>query len=434
MSVSSRAARPTPSTKRGESRLPAEEWQLQILRELHQKQPHPSVEQRRLLATQTGLNAKWIANWFKKANSAPKKAEGLAKDAPSRPRVAATTINGSGHSAKSVGVAEPSSSGGSLSADAVANSFLSGGVRVSDSAKSTPSSHGGPQAWEHRTAASDLQANRESPAFCYPAALISTRPHPTVLYSQQGTGVNLLRTTPIYSTTSFQLASSLGSMIVQPADPRGPPTSSETTQLRDPYQDLGRQSPPALAYPEDSQRDPISTLVAARMHSGSSVLDSDPVVPQLSLGPLPSMYWFLFDKDDSSVEDASRSPSRLLGSADVTAAPRVANPTPISFLARWGDMLALERRIRSSFEANLRQVRQAQPLESGGLAKPDDQETFLIKSDHDLGESTPTCLDRPQSAGDAPDEQRLSPTSSLSSIFGEPCDEDIPLLSDTRVE
>lgn len=49
----------------------------------------------------------------------------------------------------------------------------------------------------------------------------------------------------------------------------------------------------------------------------------------------------------------------------------------------------------------------------------------MFLRDCEIGERTPTCLDRSQSAGDAQDEQRLSPTSSLSSIFGEPCDEDI---------
>ena len=328
-------------------------------------------------------------------NSTPKrKAGGLATGAPSKLRVTATPINGSDHSAKPASVAEESSSsGGSLSADrdTVANSFVSGAV--SDSARSTSSHSGGPQTWEHPTAVSDLQENRENPAFCShsqgalnSAALTS---HLTVLYSQQRT-VDPLRTTPIYSTTSFQLASSLGSMI--PADPRGSPTtSSETTQFRAPRQDLGYQSPPspALAYPEGSQHDAISTLVAARMHSGSSSV-LDPVAPQPSSAPLPSMYWFLFDKDDNSVdphaEDASsRSPSRLLGSADIAAAaPRVANPTPISFLARWEDMLALERRIRSSFETNLRQAKQAQPSESGLTKLDDHQETFLIRSGKDL--------------------------------------------------
>ncbi|KAI9512385.1 hypothetical protein F5148DRAFT_898393 [Russula earlei] len=66
--------------KRGESML-AEEWQLQILWELHQKLPHPTVEQRRLLATQTGLDVKWITRWFMRVNRASK----------SKPRPTATT-------------------------------------------------------------------------------------------------------------------------------------------------------------------------------------------------------------------------------------------------------------------------------------------------------------------------------------------------------
>jgi hypothetical protein len=310
-------------------------------------------------------------------NSAPKrKAEGLENGAATQPQAAATTISGSGHSSKLASVAEPSSSGGTLS-DTVANSFLSG--VVSDSARST-SPHGGSQAWGHNAVASGLQANRERTVICsrsqgaYPPL---TRSHPAVLYSQRT--VNPLRTTPIYPTSSFQHASSLSSMIAQPADPRGPHTSSEPMQPCYPYQDVGCHSP-ALMYPGDSQHSPISTVAAARIHSDSSALD--PVVPQPSLAPPPSMYWFLFDNDDNSVglhKDASRSPSRPLGNADNIAPRTAANPTPISFLAKWEDMLVLERRIRSSFEANLGQIKQTQPLESG-QTNQDDQEVSMKES------------------------------------------------------
>lgn len=39
-------------TEHSESPL---EWQLLILQELHKKKPRPTVEQRKLLATETGL-------------------------------------------------------------------------------------------------------------------------------------------------------------------------------------------------------------------------------------------------------------------------------------------------------------------------------------------------------------------------------------------
>ena len=55
VSMSSRSRRSTASNERHEPRQPAEEWQLRILWELHKEQPRPTVEQRRLLATQTGL-------------------------------------------------------------------------------------------------------------------------------------------------------------------------------------------------------------------------------------------------------------------------------------------------------------------------------------------------------------------------------------------
>jgi hypothetical protein len=53
--MSSHSRQSTLSNERVESQQPPEEWQLQILLEQHKKQPRPTVEQRRLLVTQTGL-------------------------------------------------------------------------------------------------------------------------------------------------------------------------------------------------------------------------------------------------------------------------------------------------------------------------------------------------------------------------------------------
>jgi hypothetical protein len=314
-------------------------------------------------------------------NSTPKtKAEGLANGASSQLQAAATIISGSDHSSKLANVTEQSLSGGTLP-DSVAKSFLSG--VVSDGARST-SPRGGPHAWEHLNVAFDLQANRERAVFsshprdAHPA--VTTRSHPAVLYSQHT--VNPLQTSSVYSTPSFHHTSPLSSMIAQPADPRGPHTSPEPMQSPYLYEDVGGQSP-ALACPGNSQHDSIPILAAAaRMHSGSSVLD--PVTPQPSLAPLPSMYWFLFDNDDNSVgprKDASRSPSKLLGNADIIVpAPRpAANPMPISFLARWEDMLALEHRIRSSFDTNLQQMKQVQPTEADQAKQGGDQEVSSLK-------------------------------------------------------
>jgi len=64
-----------------------------------------------------------------------------------------------------------------------------------------------------------------------------------------------------------------------------------------------------------------------------------PTVPSESSAPLPSMYWLLFDMELDSVVDRER--------GDVVMKPHV-TPTPISFFAKWEDMLALERRTRSS--------------------------------------------------------------------------------------
>jgi hypothetical protein len=78
------------------------------------------------------------------------------------------------------------------------------------------------------------------------------------------------------------------------------------------------------------------------------------------------MYWLLFDTDhDSSVDgqrdDGSRSSSRPLLGNDRMMALQQVTPTPVSFLAKWEDMLALERLIRSaSHNAKLVQLGQAQ--------------------------------------------------------------------------
>jgi len=60
VSVSSHSGQPMPNNEPDESQQPAE-WQLRILWELHKKQPRPTAEQRRLLATQTGL---YVARGF----------------------------------------------------------------------------------------------------------------------------------------------------------------------------------------------------------------------------------------------------------------------------------------------------------------------------------------------------------------------------------
>jgi len=86
-----------------------------------------------------------------------------------------------------------------------------------------------------------------------------------------------------------------------------------------------------------------------------------------SSAPLPSMYWLLFDTELDSDVDRERDDvvSRSRGMME----PHV-TPTPISFFAKWEDMLALERRIRSSqavhaVESN--RTRQQSGTGKGGL-------------------------------------------------------------------
>ena len=72
--------------------------------------------------------------------------------------------------------------------------------------------------------------------------------------------------------------------------------------------------------------------------------------PFESPAPPPSMYWLLFDTELDSVVDQERDDVVTRSSSsgnDRMMEPHV-TPTPISFFAKWEDMLALECRIRSS--------------------------------------------------------------------------------------
>jgi hypothetical protein len=335
--------------------------------------------------------------------------ESLANGAPSQPQASATTCSSvSDHSLKPASVAtelRSSRSGGIPTPSvAVANSLLSG-VVSSDSARST-SPHSSTQPWEeHPIIASELEVNvnreRERTVFCShsqgapPAALSVTRSDPATLYSQYSTANPLRTNNPVYSNPSFQHISPLGNMISHAADPPGRRTESEPTiHHRYHYQDDIRCQSPTLAFPEQaaaSQHDDpnLLTLEAARMHSDNSVV-LDRVAPgappaQSPLAPIPSMYWFLFDNDGNSAgpyrddDDASHESSRLLGNG------ASANPTPISFLAKWEDMLVLERRIRSSFDANLQQMKQAQLSSELGQIKQGNQD--VVSSLNESGKS-----------------------------------------------
>ena len=137
---------------------------------------------------------------------------------------------------------------------------------------------------------------------------------------------------------------------------------SESPALAPAFMDLGhalRNLGPAAAAAA------AAATAATRTHASIDlplVPDLDPDTAQLgpSSDPLPSIYWLLFDMDCDSIDQlrngnvTSLSPPKFpSGSADGTgtALPQhgsVVPPTPVSFMAKWEDVLALDRRIRSS--------------------------------------------------------------------------------------
>lgn len=109
----------------------------------------------------------------------------------------------------------------------------------------------------------------------------------------------------------------------------------------------------------------LGPAAATRTHASTGLpvvpdLDSDTAQLGPSSVPLPSIYWLLFDMDCDSIDQlrdgnvSSLSPPKLpSGNADGTgiALPQhssVVAPTPVSFMAKLEDILALDHRIRSS--------------------------------------------------------------------------------------
>jgi hypothetical protein len=286
-------------------------------------------------------------------------------------------------------VSEPTASGTSppslFSAASENHTFLSsrsGVVPESGRFATGPYRNDLPQSWEpeleHPTVApADLQANREHPISypraqsANPAAAALPRPHPDLVERSQQT-LRIL-TSPVHLASPFRHGTSSSSAgtadAVQSINSRGPHTSPSPGPLQARYAHLNLVSEPlGTAYTESgrTQRDLGPEAEAAR-RTQVDLSIPDLVAPQLgpSSAPLPSIYWFLFDLDHDSVDqqqdDVSRSSSRpLLG----MGAPHV-TPTPVSFLAKWEDMLALERQIRSSsHNTKLVQSKQAQAVRS----------------------------------------------------------------------
>ncbi|KAH9997925.1 hypothetical protein BJV77DRAFT_1065013 [Russula vinacea] len=281
-----------------QSPLAAEEWQLRILWEMHKKQPRPTAEQRRLLATQTGLDAKWITRWFKRANS-PSKSK-----ARSMPPNSAEPIVASGTSP-------------SLFGDSLGHTFLfpgSDGVAP----ESGRSGSAATLELEYPDASPNLQANREHTIF-YPhpqgANPALPQPHPDLVKHSQQT-LEIL-TSPVFLASPFKMVPHLpaqhGRAICQI---HGPHTSPSPGPLQTRYAHLNYVSESlAPAYSTEfghPQRNLGPALAeaetAASTHVDAGFSAPDLVSPQLgpSSDPHLSMYWLLFDKDHDSSVDGQR--------------------------------------------------------------------------------------------------------------------------------
>ena len=217
---------------------------------------------------------------------------------------------------------------------------------------------------------SDLSKNGDHVVLCSSsndARLARVSESPSALLHSQHT-VNSCATRLGYDLASpLQLASSTSSFFSdsQPPSTCGSHPPQSSVQTRYFHATLGGFHSAGPTYPKCTAQD--SRPASACIHPDSSIPTH--VVSQPPLVPLPSIYWLLFDSDEHSIEghnDTLRgsplSPPGELGGSGVAVASQ-ASATPVSFLARWEDLLTLERSVRSSFIKNLCQARQAQPPE-----------------------------------------------------------------------
>jgi hypothetical protein len=285
------------------------------------------------------------------------------------------------------------------SGDAMGDAFLfssPGSGVISDGVRSLVTSLHHTGAEHPPVSPSDLQANRESPMFylhpqgpphtVFPSSHLPVSVDPAVRFQQSPLGTAAASdpyltlpspSSPFRHGGGTAAASPRGTaahVAAQSLSSRGPHTSfpagTGLLQTRHSHLDLVSEalalSPiyTVIGHPLHNL-DPTATAAAAAVaHTHGTVGPSvgpDLVTPPLgpSTAPIPSMYWLLFDMDCDSIDRtrdgdvSSLSPPKLpscdvADATSVTATTLPVTPTPISFLAKWEDMLALERRIRSS--------------------------------------------------------------------------------------
>lgn len=352
-------------------------------------------------------DAKWIARWFKRIDNPTKKSKAQSKvgrvDAFSGSQTAVATtaaarsIDDEFDSVNSAAnLAKPASSGESpnqlSSGDALGHAALfSPRSRIISASLGSPTTrpHDAgarrPESWEsdHMSIAPpDLQGNRQCPIFYVHSPQASNRGFPSSDLDLAGHSQRspLIAAIPTYDLSPFRhgdAPSSIGASMETPSvgshDPHTLPGAG-ISLLQPSYAHLDLVSESSALAP--AYTDLVHTLhnlgpaaAAATAAARTRASIGLPVVPELDsdtaqLGPssvpLPSIYWLLFDMDCDSIDQlrdgnvSSLSPPRLpSGNAGGTgtALPQhgsVVAPTPVSFMAKWEDMLALERRVRSS--------------------------------------------------------------------------------------
>ncbi|KAH9080573.1 hypothetical protein EDB83DRAFT_2340172 [Lactarius deliciosus] len=338
--MSSCSRRPKPSSKRGESSLP-------------QKQPptHPSLEQRRSLATQTGLNIKWISSWFKKAHGGA-----VAKGAPSATPIIAAAAHGSS-SPKLEGLAEAIEPNSTCAPPSAAEDrFLFYQSDVGDNA--VPGCVRPSIAHKNRSSIRELSGTAD--LALVPDSDLQTDTDHVVLYSSPH-GARLVRVSESPSAllhSQNSCGTGLSSDFASPLTHAGSPSSL-----------LSGSQPPSSCGSHTPHESIQIHATLGGSQPASAFLHHDCSVPTLvasrpSLVPLPSIYGLLFDRDELPIGGHNSTlcgtPLSPPGEPGVAAASSLASATPVSFLATWEDVLTLERSARSSFVKNLLRARQVQ--------------------------------------------------------------------------
>jgi len=353
-------------------------------------------------------DTKWITRWFKRVNNSASKSKlqtGTVGCHLSRSAMAATPPPPPSQSidesnpikSPSGNLAEPTTSGTGTSPKVFSapleHSYLfsrSGVQAVTENGRSSTSQsphhsrlHSSGWELERPAVTLDLQRNREfeRPLF-YPHShganrVALPRPRADLVDSQLPLGI--VTNSPVYlasqapspfrhGTPSPDTGTSMDDIKsrnphTSPSPASAPPGPPQTPS-RYVHVNLASERPEAsaeleLGYQLDLGPDPAGVREGAEAPTGTHVdLSQVQAVPDFvaptgsqlgpseSSAPPPSIYWLLFDTELDSVVDRERDDVSRSSSGGMIEPP--VTPTPISFLAKWEDMLALEHRIRSS--------------------------------------------------------------------------------------